>query len=115
MSISFFSLVNYGLISLGKIEFRNVKMKYRPGLPLVLDDINLEITPGHKVGVCGRTGAGKSSLMLALFRIIELEEGQIIIDEEDIARIGLSDLRKNLSIIPQNPTLFTGTSIIFTY
>lgn len=83
-------------------------MKYRPGLPLVLDDISLDIIPGHKVGVCGRTGAGKSSLMLALFRMIEIEQGEILIDGEDISRIGLGDLRKNLSIIPQNPTLFTG-------
>ena len=88
---------------------QNLKLRYRPGLPLVLKGISCEIKAQEKVGVVGRTGAGKSSLMLALFRLVEMAEGTILIDGIDISKLGLQDLRERLAIIPQDPTLFTGT------
>ncbi|KAI0073467.1 ABC protein [Panus rudis PR-1116 ss-1] len=93
----------------GAIEFDNIQMRYRPGLPLVLRGLSLSIKGGEKIGVVGRTGAGKSSLMLALFRIVELASGKITIDGIDISKIGLRDLRSKISIIPQDPLLFSGT------
>ncbi|KAJ7760397.1 P-loop containing nucleoside triphosphate hydrolase protein [Mycena metata] len=95
--------------SQGKIEFKNYSTRYRPELDLVLNKISLEIKPKEKLGVCGRTGAGKSSLLLALFRIIEGVEGSICIDGVDIKNIGLHDLRSAISIVPQTPDLFEGT------
>ncbi|KAF9913827.1 hypothetical protein BX616_009512 [Lobosporangium transversale] len=126
--------------SKGHIVFSHYSAKYREHLSLVLKDISLEVQPGEKIGIVGRTGAGKSSLTLALFRMIEAagsywaratrnnaggalithdlmmtsasnseEIGTILIDGVDIARLGLKTLRKRLSIIPQNPTLFAGT------
>jgi len=93
----------------GAIEFREYSTRYRAGLDLVLKNISLNIRPKEKVGVCGRTGAGKSSLLLALFRIIEPVTGTIYIDGVDITTIGLHDLRSALSIVPQSPDLFEGT------
>lgn len=93
----------------GGIKFEKVSMAYRPGLPLVLKDLNLDIKPSEKIGICGRTGAGKSSIMTALYRLSELDLGKIIIDGVDISRLGLKDLRSCLSIIPQDPILFRGT------
>lgn len=93
----------------GAIEFQNASLSYRPGLPLVLKDLSFSIRGGEKVGICGRTGAGKSSIMNALFRINELESGTISIDGIDISKIGLEDLRTRLSIIPQDAVLFVGT------
>ena len=94
----------------GAIEVRNASMRYRDG-PLVLKDISLKINPGEKIGVCGRTGSGKSSLMIALFRISEIEKdgGAIVIDDVDISDIGTSALRLNISIIPQDPVIFSNT------
>ncbi|KAJ7086116.1 ABC protein [Mycena belliarum] len=92
----------------GAVEFKDVTMSYRPGLPNVLHGISVAINAGEKIGVVGRTGAGKSSLTLALLRIVEYS-GTILVDEVDIAKIGLKDLRSNISIIPQDPTLFSGT------
>lgn len=85
----------------GTIVFENYATRYRPGTDLVIRNITATISPGQKVGIVGRTGAGKSSLTLALFRLIEPVEGQIIIDGVDIHDIGLHDLRSNLTIIPQ--------------
>ncbi|KAG0228164.1 hypothetical protein BGW41_003534 [Actinomortierella wolfii] len=93
----------------GKIEFENYSTRYREGLDLVLKDINLTIQPGERVGIVGRTGAGKSSITLALFRIIEAASGTIKIDGVDISTLGLTDLRSRLTIIPQEPFLFGGT------
>lgn len=95
--------------SKGKIEFRNYSTRYRKGLDNVVNNINFTIQPGEKVGIVGRTGAGKSSLTLALFRIIEASEGQIIIDDEDTSKMGLTELRSKLTIIPQDPFLFSGS------
>ena len=93
----------------GEIKFENVVLSYAPELPPVLKGLDFEIRGGHKVGIVGRTGAGKSTVTLALFRFLELLEGSICIDGVDISRIGLYDLRSNICIIPQEPVLFTGT------
>jgi ABC-type multidrug transport system fused ATPase/permease subunit len=93
----------------GRIEFKDYKMRYRAGLDLVLKGVDLIIAPGEKVGVCGRTGAGKSSLFQALLRLVEADSGGIFIDDMEIGRLGLSDLRSNLAIIPQYPVIFSGS------
>ncbi|KNC48738.1 ABC transporter C family member 1 [Thecamonas trahens ATCC 50062] len=93
----------------GAVEFNNVTMRYRPDLEPALRDCSFRIDPGTKVGVVGRTGAGKSSLILCIFRLVELSEGNIIIDDMNISRMGLDDLRRSIAIIPQNPVLFSGT------
>ena len=95
--------------SQGAVEFINYSTRYRPGLNLVLKNVNLKIRPHEKIGVVGRTGAGKSSLTLALFRIIEPATGNISIDALDTSTIGLWDLRRRLAIIPQDAALFEGT------
>jgi len=93
----------------GKIEFKNVRMKYREELPDVLKGLTLSIGKHEKVGIIGRTGAGKSSIMIALFRMAELSGGVIEIDGVDVSKVGLNDLRSGISIIPQDPLLFSGT------
>ncbi|GAA5854514.1 hypothetical protein JCM9279_000825 [Rhodotorula babjevae] len=93
----------------GVIRFEHVKARYREDLDLVLRDVNFEIKAGEKVGVCGRTGAGKSSLTMVLYRIVEPEGGVISIDGVDVGKIGLHDLRSRLSIIPQDSQMFAGT------
>ena len=95
--------------SRGDIVIEDMSMRYRPELDPVLKHISLHIAPGEKVGVVGRTGAGKSSLVLCLMRIVELETGRIVIDGVDISKIGLEDLRSKMAIIPQEPLLFSGT------
>ncbi|RAL50240.1 hypothetical protein DM860_007914 [Cuscuta australis] len=98
-----------GWPSAGSIRFENVVLRYRPELPPVLHGISFTIRPSDKVGVVGRTGAGKSSMFNALFRLVELERGRIIIDDCDVSKLGLMDLRKVLGIIPQSPVLFSGS------
>ncbi|KAK2111666.1 Canalicular multispecific organic anion transporter 2 [Saguinus oedipus] len=93
----------------GEVEFRNYSVRYRPGLDLVLRDLSLHVHAGEKVGIVGRTGAGKSSMTLCLFRILEAAKGKILIDGLNVADIGLHDLRSQLTIIPQDPILFSGT------
>ncbi|XP_032595385.1 multidrug resistance-associated protein 1 isoform X3 [Drosophila grimshawi] len=93
----------------GRVEFQNFQVRYREGLDLVLRGVSFNITGGEKVGIVGRTGAGKSSLTLALFRIIESAGGKILIDGVDIASMGLHMLRSRLTIIPQDPVLFSGS------
>lgn len=93
----------------GIVEFINFQVRYREGLDLVLRGINFTAKSQEKVGIVGRTGAGKSSLTLALFRIIESAGGKIVIDGIDISEIGLHSLRSRLTIIPQDPVLFSGS------
>ncbi|ETN58312.1 multidrug resistance-associated protein 14 [Anopheles darlingi] len=93
----------------GMVEFKDFQVRYREGLELVLRGISFVVEGGEKVGIVGRTGAGKSSLTLALFRIIESAGGSIIIDGQDISKLGLHALRSRLTIIPQDPVLFSGT------
>ncbi|KAK2961144.1 Multidrug resistance-associated protein [Blattamonas nauphoetae] len=118
----------------GDIRFEEVKYKYRPGLLFVLKGVNFDITGGETIGVCGRTGAGKSSLLFVLFRLVELDpklapkmidmktgfpvdadpneepnSGRILIDGVDISKVDIHRVRSSVAIIPQDPTLFTGT------
>ncbi|PKU36809.1 canalicular multispecific organic anion transporter 2 [Limosa lapponica baueri] len=95
--------------SKGELEFVNYSVRYRKGLDLVLKGLNLHIHGGEKIGIVGRTGAGKSSMTLCLFRILEAVKGEIKIDGVKISEIGLHDLRSRLTIIPQDPVLFSGT------
>ena len=93
----------------GVVKFDNYQTRYREGLDLVIKGIDFEIQSGEKIGIVGRTGAGKSSLTLALFRIIESAGGSIIIDGVNIGQLGLGKLRSCITIIPQDPVLFAGT------
>jgi ABC-type multidrug transport system fused ATPase/permease subunit len=94
----------------GAIEFKNVSMRYRPTLEPSVKNLNCLVQPGMKVGIVGRTGAGKSSILQILFRLSEIEpEGSVLIDGTDIRKIGLHKLRKNVGYIPQSPFLISGT------
>ena len=93
----------------GNIRIEGLEMRYREGLPLVLKQVNLDIKSGEKVGIVGRTGSGKSSLILSLFRINEASGGCIEIDDHDISHLGLETLRSAITIIPQDPVLFSGS------
>ncbi|KAI8366373.1 multi drug resistance-associated protein MRP [Choanephora cucurbitarum] len=92
----------------GLIEFRDYSTRYRPGLDLALRNLSFTVAPREKIGIVGRTGAGKSSLSLSLFRIVEAAKGSISIDGVDISSLRLFDLRSRLTIIPQDPVLFAG-------
>ncbi|CAJ0944757.1 unnamed protein product, partial [Mesorhabditis belari] len=94
--------------SKGRITWGDYSTKYRENLPLVVKNLSATIAPGEKVAVVGRTGSGKSSLTLGLFRLVEPTDGRITIDNIDIYNIGLHDLRAKLTIIPQEPVLFSG-------
>uniref|UniRef100_A0A2N9FH65 ABC-type xenobiotic transporter n=1 Tax=Fagus sylvatica TaxID=28930 RepID=A0A2N9FH65_FAGSY len=93
----------------GKVKICDLKVRYRPNAPLVLQGISCIFEGGHKIGIVGRTGSGKTTLISALFRLVEPTEGMIIIDGIDISSVGLHDLRSRLGIIPQDPTLFSGS------
>ena len=93
----------------GEVEFTNYGLRYRDGLDLVIRDITATVSGGEKVGIVGRTGAGKSTLTVALFRLVEAAQGSIKIDGENISEMGLHDLRSKLTIIPQDPVLFSGS------
>ena len=100
---------NKNLFPKGKIQFENYNVKYGPKDPLVLKNISLEINEGEKIGIVGRTGSGKTTLSLCLFRILEADSGRILIDGIDISKLDLFSLRENISIIPQEPTLIKGS------
>ncbi|PIN19056.1 Multidrug resistance-associated protein/mitoxantrone resistance protein, ABC superfamily [Handroanthus impetiginosus] len=93
----------------GKVEIQDLQIKYRPDAPLVLRGITCTFKGGHKIGIVGRTGSGKTTLIGALFRLVEPFGGKIVVDGINISRIGLHDLRSRFGIIPQDPTLFNGT------
>ncbi|NXD83167.1 MRP1 protein, partial [Halcyon senegalensis] len=93
----------------GRIEFRNYSLRYRPNLELALKRVNLTINGQEKIGITGRTGAGKSTLAVGLLRLVEAAEGAILIDGLDIAQLGLHDLRTKITVIPQDPVLFSGS------
>ncbi|XP_065862553.1 ABC transporter C family member 3-like isoform X2 [Euphorbia lathyris] len=93
----------------GEVSIKNLRVRYAPHMPLVLQGISCTFPGGKKIGVVGRTGSGKSTLVQTLFRIVEPAAGQIVIDGVNISSIGLHDLRSRLSIIPQDPTMFEGT------
>ncbi|NWT37177.1 MRP1 protein, partial [Chroicocephalus maculipennis] len=93
----------------GRIEFRNYSLRYRPNLELALKRVNLTINGQEKIGITGRTGAGKSTLAVGLLRLVEAAEGAILIDGLDIAQLGLHDLRTKIAVIPQDPVLFSGS------
>ena len=101
------NLVNWP--SKGIIEFQNYYVRYRPDTEIVLKDLNFTIEASEKIGVVGRTGSGKSTIALCLFRILEPLKGRILIDNVDISEIGLSKLRSSITIIPQDPTLMEGS------
>lgn len=95
--------------SKGKVVFENVQLRYRPHLPLVLRGVSFSISPGQRVGLVGRTGSGKSTLMLAFLRLVELSGGRVLLDDQDISHVPLKLLRGHaVSIIPQDPFLFAG-------
>ncbi|XP_063238702.1 ATP-binding cassette sub-family C member 5-like isoform X1 [Bacillus rossius redtenbacheri] len=93
----------------GIIRFQNVYLRYREGLPHALKNVSFTVLDGEKIGIVGRTGSGKSSLVAALFRLVELSDGKIKIDGMDIADIDLEQLRSRIAVIPQDPVLFSGT------
>lgn len=93
----------------GAIEVEDLSVRYSSELPLVLKNVSFRIEAGEKVGICGRTGSGKSSLALALFRFLEAETGRIVVDGKDISNVALEEIRKRLTIIPQEAQLFSGT------
>uniref|UniRef100_A0A8C9FFT3 ATP binding cassette subfamily C member 8 n=1 Tax=Pavo cristatus TaxID=9049 RepID=A0A8C9FFT3_PAVCR len=93
----------------GEIQIQNLSVRYDSNLKPVLKHVNAHISPGQKIGICGRTGSGKSSFSLAFFRMVDTFEGRIIIDGIDIAKLPLQTLRSRLSIILQDPILFSGT------
>mmetsp|Transcript_20744 Transcript_20744/g.29812 ORF Transcript_20744/g.29812 Transcript_20744/m.29812 type:complete len:1497 (+) Transcript_20744:45-4535(+) len=93
----------------GELKLTNVSMRYRPDLPLVLAGVTVHIKPREKVGIVGRTGAGKSSLVTAILRLVEISGGKIEIDGVDVSTLGLRTLRSAVAIIPQDPVLFSGT------
>ncbi|CAK4719268.1 unnamed protein product [Aphanomyces euteiches] len=98
-----------GWPSNGRIDFKEVSLRYKEGDEMVLENLTFSIQAGEKVGVVGRTGAGKSSLSMVLFRIQEVASGRVLVDGVNIATLGLKTLRSRLSIITQSPVLFKGT------
>ena len=100
-----------GWPSQGHIAVKNLTVRYRPSLPLALDHVSFSIPAGSRVGIVGRTGSGKSTIVQTIFRLLEAENGSICIDGVDISTVGLHQLRENISVLPQSPTLFSGCSI----
>ncbi|KAJ8753070.1 hypothetical protein K2173_011838 [Erythroxylum novogranatense] len=95
--------------AVGEVDICDLQIRYRPDAPLVLRGVSCKIEGGHKIGIVGRTGSGKTTLISALFRLVEPTGGMIVVDGIDISKIGLHDLRSRFGIIPQDPTLFNGS------
>uniref|UniRef100_A0A7N2MJI6 ABC transporter domain-containing protein n=2 Tax=Quercus lobata TaxID=97700 RepID=A0A7N2MJI6_QUELO len=95
--------------AVGKVEIQDLQVRYGSNVPLVLCGISCTFEGGHKIGIFGRTGSGKTTLIISLFRLVEPAWGKIIVDGIDISTIGLHDLRSRFGIIPQDPTFFNGT------
>ena len=93
----------------GAIEIRDVSLRYAPNLPLVLRGVSLVIASGERLGICGRTGAGKSSLVALLFRLLDACEGSVLVDGVDVTTVGLQTLRRCMGVIPQSPLLMAGS------
>ena len=93
----------------GALEFRDVELRYQPHLPVVLKGLTLSVAPGTRLGVCGRTGSGKSTLFLASFRMMETSGGVILVDGVDIQTVPILAIRTRLAIVPQDPLMFSGT------
>ncbi|KAL8192682.1 hypothetical protein R6Q57_027492 [Mikania cordata] len=93
----------------GKVDIQNLQVRYRPDAPLVLRGVTCTFQGGHKIGIVGRTGSGKTTLIGSLFRLVEPADGKIVVDGINISSIGLHDLRSRFAVIPQDPTLFNGT------
>jgi ATP-binding cassette subfamily C (CFTR/MRP) protein 1 len=93
----------------GAIDLRDLSVRYRPNLPLALRNLTCSIPAGSRVGIIGRTGSGKSTLILSLFRLIEPCQGRILIDGIDLSSVALDDLRSSIAVVPQEPVLFSGT------
>ena len=93
----------------GKVQFSDVTLRYRPGLPLALDGLSFTVPAGKRCGVVGRTGSGKSTIISALFRLVEPSGGQVEIDGIDLSGLGLRDVRRRMVCIPQDPVLFSGS------
>lgn len=93
----------------GRLDFTDLKCRYRPNLDLVLRGLTVTFQGGHKIGVVGRTGSGKSTIMMCLLRILEAADGKIVLDGRDISQLSLDDLRSKMTIILQDPCLFAGT------
>ncbi|NXF93851.1 MRP6 protein, partial [Eubucco bourcierii] len=102
-------LEGQGWLTEGRIEFRNYSLRYRPQLETALKHLSLTINGQEKIGITGRTGAGKSTLAVGLLRLVEAAEGAILIDGLDIAQLGLHELRTKITVIPQDPVLFSGS------
>ena len=109
LSLNVFKERNPDWPTQGAIEFKNVFLKYRPNTELVLNDLTFRAEAGERIGVVGRTGAGKSTICLSLSRIVEIIEGQIIIDDVDIKSVQIEHLRSRITVIPQDPFLFSGS------
>jgi ABC-type multidrug transport system fused ATPase/permease subunit len=91
------------------VSFKNVSLRYRPTTEIVLNKLSFDVEKAEKIGVVGRTGAGKSTICLAISRIVEIFKGQILIDGIDIHKLPLDEVRRRITVIPQDPTMFTGT------
>ena len=109
MSLKAFNRNYPGWPQQGEIEFSNVSLKYRPNTELVLNNLSFKAQAGERIGVVGRTGAGKSTICLSLSRIVEIIEGSILIDDVDIKTVQIEHLRTCITVIPQDPTIFSGT------
>eukprot|EP01061_Rhynchopus_euleeides_P025123 TRINITY_DN4052_c0_g1_i4.p1 TRINITY_DN4052_c0_g1~~TRINITY_DN4052_c0_g1_i4.p1 ORF type:complete len:955 (+),score=403.05 TRINITY_DN4052_c0_g1_i4:307-2865(+) len=91
------------------VSFKDVALRYRPGLPLVVDGLSFEVKAGERIGLVGHTGVGKSTALIALFRLVEIDAGGITVGGRNIREVALRHLRRQLSMVPQDPLLFRGT------